>query len=233
MQNAARTYFTTQVTTTTQGDLLIMLFDAALKFLSQGRAKLLERDFAQKGILISKALDILAELQATLNPSKGGQMAEQLQKLYLYCSSRLLRANRTMDPQPLDEAVRILTGLREAFAEANARAGSKPVTVQAAQSSGRGLSTGIGTPHQAVAASVGAAEYAMVGDAGSGGVPAAGSEAPSVAPTGDASIETPRASQTMLAEAAAQMRESAALAAPRPMAPVRRAMAAYSSSMAG
>ena len=32
MQSAAKTYFTTQVTTTTQGDLLIMLFDAALKF---------------------------------------------------------------------------------------------------------------------------------------------------------------------------------------------------------
>ena len=83
-------------TPVTNWDELAMLFDAALKFLSQARGKILERDFAQKGILISKALDILAELQSTLNPHKGGEMAQKLKKLYLYCSSRLLRANRTM-----------------------------------------------------------------------------------------------------------------------------------------
>ena len=37
MQSAARSYFQTQVATTTQGDLLIMLFDAALKFLRQAK----------------------------------------------------------------------------------------------------------------------------------------------------------------------------------------------------
>jgi len=225
MQSAARTYFTTQVTTTTQGDLLIMLFDAALKFLSQARGKILERDFAQKGILISKALDILGELQATLNPSKGGEMAQQLKKLYLYCSSRLLRANRTMDPKPLDETVRILTGLREAFAEANARVESRSVTATSAQSTARFIPNAEVPDRTLTAAATGAAEYAQVGGIKGGATAPAASAATET-------VEVPPAPRSVVLEAAAQMRESAELAAPRPMMPVRRAMAAYSSRSA-
>jgi len=223
MQSAAKTYFTTQVTTTTQGDLLIMLFDAALKFLSQARGKILERDFAQKGILISKALDILAELQSTLNPHKGGEMAQKLKKLYLYCSSRLLRANRTMDIKPLDETVRILTGLRDAFAEANSQVEGKPVAVSSGQASGRMIPTDGGADRSLLAPSVGAAGYAQVGGVPSGPVGgAAGADAP-------AEQSAPLASQAVVLEAAAQMREAAAAAMPHPVTPVRRAMAAYSS----
>lgn len=228
MQSAARTYFTTQVTTTTQGDLLIMLFDAALKFLSQARGKMVERDFAQKGILISNALDILAELQSTLNPGKGGEMAQQLKKLYLYCSSRLLRANRTMDTTPLDETVRILAGLRDAFAEANSQVDARPVTASSAQSSPRFVPSG-GTAERTLApASAGAAEYAQVGGAKSGATTAAATPAAS-APSAPAASEVPTATQSVVVDAAIHMRENAAAAAaPRPVMPVRRAMAAYS-----
>jgi flagellar protein FliS len=127
MQSAAKNYIQTQVSTTTQGDLVIMLYDAALKFLHQAKERILEKNYAQKGILISKALDILAELQGSLNVSKGGELAERLQKLYFFCSSRLLTANLKMDPDKIDEVLGILSGLREAFVEANAMVTTKAV----------------------------------------------------------------------------------------------------------
>jgi flagellar protein FliS len=127
MQSAVKNYLQTQVSTTTQGDLVIMLYDAALKFLHQAKERIAEKNYAQKGILISKALDILSELQGSLNVNKGGDLAERLQKLYFFCSSRLLTANLKMDVTKIDEVMGILSGLREAFVEANAMVTTKAV----------------------------------------------------------------------------------------------------------
>lgn len=137
MQSAARSYFQTQVTTTTQGDLVILLFDAALKFLHQAKEKMAEKNYAQKGILLSRALDILAELQGSLNAQKGGDLADRLQKLYFYCSSSLLTANLKMDTAKVDEVAHILSRLRDAFSQANAKVTTQPVPTSATQTSGR------------------------------------------------------------------------------------------------
>ncbi|WMW65241.1 flagellar export chaperone FliS [Nitratidesulfovibrio liaohensis] len=117
MQKAAHAYLQTQVTTTTQGELLLLLYDGAVKFLNQAKEKIAERDYAGKGILISKALDIVNELDASLNLEKGGELAENLHKLYFYCSTRLLNANLKMDVAFIDEVIKILSGLRGAYGQ--------------------------------------------------------------------------------------------------------------------
>jgi len=117
MQKAAHAYLQTQVTTTTQGELLLLLYDGAVKFLNQAKEKIAERDYAGKGILISKALDIVNELDASLNLEKGGELAENLHKLYFYCSTRLLNANLKMDVTFIDEVIKILSGLRGAYGQ--------------------------------------------------------------------------------------------------------------------
>ncbi|GFM31805.1 flagellar export chaperone FliS [Desulfovibrio subterraneus] len=117
MQKAAKAYFQTQVATTSQGKLLLMLYDGCIKFLNQSKVKIEERDYAQKGILISKALDVINELDSSLNAEKGGELAENLHKLYFYCSTRLLNANLKMDIGYIDEVIKILSGLRSAYAQ--------------------------------------------------------------------------------------------------------------------
>ncbi|UZP68923.1 flagellar export chaperone FliS [Desulfovibrio mangrovi] len=117
MQKAAKAYFQTQVATTSQGKLLLMLYDGCIKFLNQAKIKIEERDYAQKGILISKALDVINELDSSLNAEKGGELAENLHKLYFYCSTRLLNANLKMDIGYIDEVIKILSGLRSAYAQ--------------------------------------------------------------------------------------------------------------------
>jgi flagellar protein FliS len=122
MLKAAKAYFQTQVNTTSQGDLLLMLYDGAIKYLRQAKVKIEEKDYAEKGILISKAIDVVGELASSLNAEKGGDLAQNLNKLYFYCNTRLLQANLKMDTGLIDEVIRILEGLRSAFAQINGTA---------------------------------------------------------------------------------------------------------------
>ncbi len=117
MNKAAQAYFQTEVSTTDQGQLLLLLYDGALKFLQQAREKMLEKDYAAKGILISKVIDIVNELSSTLNLERGGTLAENLNNLYFLCTTRLLQANLKMNVKQLDDVVDILQGLRNAYAE--------------------------------------------------------------------------------------------------------------------
>lgn len=58
MHKAASAYMQTHVTTTTPGHLVVMLYDGAISFLEQAKVRMQEKNYAQKGILISQALDI-------------------------------------------------------------------------------------------------------------------------------------------------------------------------------
>lgn len=116
MQKAAHAYLQTQVATTSQGALLLMLYDGAVNFLNQAKEKIAERDYAKKGVLISKAIDIVAELDACLNVQRGGDISDNLHRLYFYCNSRLLSANLKMNVAYIDEVIKILEGLRSAYA---------------------------------------------------------------------------------------------------------------------
>ena len=107
----------THVTTTTPGHLVVMLYDGAITFLEQAKQEIAAKNFAKKGILISQALDIIAELDGSLNNEKGGELAQNLHRLYMYCNTRLLRANLKMDTAIIDEVIGILSSFRSAFAE--------------------------------------------------------------------------------------------------------------------
>ncbi len=116
MLKASSAYVSTQVTTTSAGDVLVLLYDGALNFLSRAREKMEAKDYAAKGVLISKALDIINELDGSLNQEKGGDLADNLHKLYFWCSARLAYASMKMDLAALDDVVKILSGLRGAYA---------------------------------------------------------------------------------------------------------------------
>ncbi|EPR31086.1 flagellar protein FliS [Alkalidesulfovibrio alkalitolerans DSM 16529] len=143
MHKATRAYIATQVGTTSQADLLILLYDGAMKYLSQAKERIQARDFKGKGQLLAKASDVINELQSSLNKEKGGEIAENLSRLYFYCNSRLLMANLKMDTEAIDQVINILKGLRSAYAEIKgaaetavpdeqAKAPAKPLSLAAA-----------------------------------------------------------------------------------------------------
>ena len=117
MANPARAYLATQVETTTQGELLIMLYEAAIKFLKRAKIEIDNKDYAKKGIYISKAMAIIHELADSLNKEKGGDITPKLAQLYGFCTSQLVKANIRLDNKMIDDVITILEGLRSAYAQ--------------------------------------------------------------------------------------------------------------------
>ncbi|MDL2307580.1 flagellar export chaperone FliS [Desulfovibrio sp. OttesenSCG-928-C06] len=132
MYRAANAYLQTDVSTTSPGELVIMLYDGAIKFLTRAKVLIDAKDVAGKGIAISKALDIINELSSTLNKEKGGELAENLHKLYFLCSTKLAMANLKQDKAIIDSVIKILTGLRSAYAQIQGRPEVQEVSAQLA-----------------------------------------------------------------------------------------------------
>ncbi|TDR56136.1 flagellar protein FliS [Halomonas ventosae] len=98
--------------------LIVMLFDGALAAIRKARIHLEQGHLADKGLAISKALDIVNQgLVAALDQEKGGEVAERLASLYDYIARQLVAANLHNDGQRLDEAERLLKELAGAWRE--------------------------------------------------------------------------------------------------------------------
>ena len=98
-------------------ELVVMLYDGALGSLAQARAALERRDLVAKGREMSKALSIVGHLQGTLNMEGGREIAQELDRLYVYITERLLEANMKRTVEPIDESMKLLTTLRDAWAQ--------------------------------------------------------------------------------------------------------------------
>lgn len=88
-------YQKTNVTTASQGKLVVLLYEAAVKNLNSALAlldsedKLKACDIESFGKFIQKAQAIITELQCSLDMEKGGEIAKNLMSLYLYFNSEL------------------------------------------------------------------------------------------------------------------------------------------------
>lgn len=98
--------------------LVVMLFDGALLSLVIAQKEMKLGNVAAKSKAISKAISIIEEgLRASLNKEAGGEIAQSLNALYQYITSRLLQANLQNNPGFISEAQQLLGDLREAWAQ--------------------------------------------------------------------------------------------------------------------
>jgi len=111
-------YQNIQVSTSNPEKILIMLYDGAINFTKVAIVKLASNDRAGKGLYISKAQAIVAELMNTLNHEVGGEISRQLEQLYTYLIDELIAANIKNAPEHLENAVRIMTTMRDTWVEA-------------------------------------------------------------------------------------------------------------------
>lgn len=114
--NPYHKYQEIQVKTADQGRLIIMMYDGAIIFLQQARELLVKKDFSGKAEKISKTQDILFELIAALNMD-AGSVAKNLKSLYMYMIKRLFDANLKKDLGAIEESLKIMNELREAWAK--------------------------------------------------------------------------------------------------------------------
>ena len=115
--NPYQQYQEAQLETASQGKLLLMLYDGAIRFLTQAHAALVEKRWADAHTYLLKAEDIVTELMACLKLD-AGEIAVNLFRLYEYFNWRLIQANVKRDPAMVLEVQTRLRELREAWAEA-------------------------------------------------------------------------------------------------------------------
>src|SRR5689334_6489397 len=100
-----------------QIQLVVMLYDGAIRFLGDAKTSIQTRNLSAKAVAVDRALAILGELQSTLKLDEGGEIAASLDKLYSYMTNRILEASLRLETQPLDEVVRLLGILNGAWME--------------------------------------------------------------------------------------------------------------------
>jgi flagellar secretion chaperone FliS len=117
-------YKNVQIQTADRGNILIALYDGLFRFLIVAKHGLTNKKRGQAGEALSRAHAIISELCSTLDRSKFPELCENLTRLYQFSMARLTHANIHNDPAPIDEVMRVLTPIRDAFTQA-VRAPSK------------------------------------------------------------------------------------------------------------
>lgn len=113
--NPYKQYQKTQVITASREKVLLMLYEGAIRFTKQGHAAMLEKKIAEKGRAISKATAILSELMATLDFKVGGQLAVDLENLYVFMIDKLIEGNIHNKPECLEAVEKLLVTLHTAW----------------------------------------------------------------------------------------------------------------------
>ncbi|MDP4098592.1 flagellar export chaperone FliS [Paenibacillus sp. P96] len=110
-------YKQSSVQTSTPGQLVIMLYDGAIRFVKAGLEGIEAKDYAKANINLGKAQTILSELMSTLNPSY--DIAKNLFALYEYMNHLLIQANIKKEIAHGEEALSYLQELRETWVLVN------------------------------------------------------------------------------------------------------------------
>lgn len=116
MQQAMNRYYQTQIMTATPEELTLMLYNGCIRFLKQTEASMNNKNFSEKSTFVSKALDILDELQVTLDMKY--EISSQLSSLYEYFKERLTYASIHMNTDVLREVITMMEELRDTWQEA-------------------------------------------------------------------------------------------------------------------
>ena len=118
----ARAYQTQSILTASPGQLVLLMYDGALRFMAQARAGFALPEENPRRIetihtALLRAQAILSELRANLDMEAGGDIATNLDRLYDYHIRRLFECNMRKDEAPLIEVEGLVRTLRDAWAE--------------------------------------------------------------------------------------------------------------------
>lgn len=112
MSSVYEQYRQTAIQTAPQEQLIVMLYDGAVRFLEQAKAAIQDGQDASQPI--GRAQDIIVELMASLNRS-AGEVAENLNRLYDFWLYWLIQAQARRDAAKVEEVLVMVRELREAW----------------------------------------------------------------------------------------------------------------------
>jgi len=112
-------YKHTSVTTASPGELIVMLYDGALKFTGYAVQAYGDGDAALAASSIARAVAIINYLQSVLDETQSPELVGQLERLYMKWAHRLTKANVSRDPEAVIEIRKEIEEMREAWVEVN------------------------------------------------------------------------------------------------------------------
>lgn len=112
--SAYQQYRQVQLQTATPGELVLMLYDGAIRFLNQAETAVAQRDIRTAHGAVLRAQAIVEELMASLKQDDN-DIGPQLMSLYTYMHRRLMEANVRKDAARLREVRSLLEQLRDAW----------------------------------------------------------------------------------------------------------------------
>lgn len=116
-ENALKSYQQTNVNTANPARLVLMCFDGAVRSLKLARDHYFAKEYEAKGHALQKTLDIIHELNASLDMQRGGDIAVNLRAIYSYLTQMLTEADLKRDLGLFDKGIQILQELESSWKE--------------------------------------------------------------------------------------------------------------------
>ncbi len=125
--NPWKSYRETATLTAPPGQIVLMLFEGAIRSLERSLPGFSNTDPAEANMIIhnnlQRAQEIIRELNGSLNMEQGGEFAANMRRLYNYLERRIWESNVKKNPAGVGEVIGHLNVLRDAWATMLARQG--------------------------------------------------------------------------------------------------------------
>jgi flagellar protein FliS len=119
--SANQAYTESSILTAPPERLVVMLYDGAIRFLTQAAFAARAGDRQQFGNRLRRGQAIIDELNLTLDMNQG-EISQQLRGIYLFCKRHLMEAHVHCDPKRVDRVIALLVELRESWQQVAATA---------------------------------------------------------------------------------------------------------------
>ena len=113
--NIRQQYSEVHLASSSPEETVLMLYDGAIRFLKEAVGEIAEKNIVAKVKLLGKVEKIIEYLQSCLDRENGGEIAENLHRLYDYMLIRLTEANFYNEAAKLEEVEKLLGTVREGW----------------------------------------------------------------------------------------------------------------------
>lgn len=117
MLNPFEQYKKTSVNTMTKGELLLLLFDEAIKKLNQGKLLIEHNDYENANVVLEKTRKIFNHLIVTLDDKY--QLSQELADMYMFFNGEIVKASSMKSSNYIDGILPMVKDLRDTWAEAD------------------------------------------------------------------------------------------------------------------
>lgn len=124
-QQGYNAYANNKILTASPAELTLMLYDGAIKFCNIAIVGIEQKDIEKAHNNIRKVQNIINEFRSTLNSKY--EVSKDFDNVYVYLSERLLEANIKKDAEILEEVLKHLRTMRDAWKEVMALAAKEGV----------------------------------------------------------------------------------------------------------